>query len=42
MVISKNILLPKVSEGVQLFQGGGHFFQEGVQMLVSIETHKNL
>ena len=41
MVISKKILFLKVSEGVQVFQGGGgNFFHGGgVQWVISIETH---
>ena len=42
MVISRKLLFSKVSEGVQLFQGGGgsNFSGGGgVQMLFSIETH---
>ena len=43
MVISKKTIILKVSEGVQLFQGGeGNFFHGGgggVQWVISIETH---
>ena len=42
MVISKKTIILKVSEGVQLFQGGeGNFYHGGggVQWVISIETH---
>ena len=42
MVISRKLLFLKVSEGVQLFQGGGQLFPwggGGIQWVISIETH---
>ena len=39
MVLSqRKLYFSKDPEGVQLFPGGSNFFQ-GVQMLISIETH---
>ena len=40
MVISKKTIILKVSEGVQLFQGGrATFSMGGGQWVISIETH---
>ena len=35
----ENYTFPRIQRGVQHFSGGSTFFQGGVQMLISIETH---
>ena len=39
VLLQRKLYFSKDPEGVQHFQAGSNFFQGGVQMLISIETH---
>ena len=40
VLLQRKLYFSKEPEGVQHFSGGGsNFFQRGVQMLISMETH---